>query len=366
MRLTEAEAKEILAGHGIAVPRSRPAATGPDARAAAELLGGGRVVVKAQIRSGGRGKAGGVVLVDNPRQAGSEAGRLLGSTLNGETVTAVLIEEAVIAAEEHYVSVTVDPTTRCPILMQSDQGGVDVESMTDQVRTTALDPVDPSSSVGSEGPVARAVVDVFQSCDALTVEVNPLAVTPEGRLVALDAKIELDDAARFRQEDLHDRYRHPPGQSGSERERRAADLGLRLIELGGDVAVLANGAGLTMATMDAIVAAGGRPANFLEIGGDAYTKATPALGLVLEQPGVRSLLVNFCGAFARCDVMVEGVVAAWEHVTPELPVAFSIAGTGRDEAVELLRDRLAIDPYPSMAAAVRAAVDAARRSDRTP
>lgn len=360
MRLTEAQAKELFAVHGIPVPRSRGAVTDSQARAAATELGGGPVVVKAQVRSGGRGKAGGVVVVDDPDGAAAEARRMLGSTVNGEAVTALLVEEAIEVAEEHYVSVAIDGAARSPVLLRSEQGGVEVEAMADAVRATRLDPIDPAASITTSNPIIRAIVDIFVSYDALTVEINPLAVTADGAVVALDGKIELDDAARFRHPELHERHDPGPEHAGTDRERRAAELGLRLIELGGEVAVLANGAGLTMATMDAVVAAGGRPANFLEIGGDAYTKATPALELVLAQPGVRSLLINFCGAFARCDVMVEGVVAAWEQLQPELPVAFSVAGTGRDAAVELLRTRLAVEPHRTMAEAVQHAVNAAR------
>ncbi len=366
MRLTEAQSKELLAEHGVAVPRSELVTTPAEARQAADRLGrsgGNAVAVKAQVRSGGRGKAGGVVLVDEAAEAERVAGRLLGSVLNGEAVSELLIEEAVPIAAERYISVTVDGTRGAPILMRSDRGGVDVEASADGIEVIALDPVDPLSTPALDplpaGALARTLVAIFRRYDALTVEINPLAETVDGRLVALDGKIELDDAARYRHDEVHDRFAPDPGDHGSEREQRAAELGLRLIELGGEVAVLANGAGLTMATMDAVVAAGGRPANFLEIGGDAYTKATPALELVLAQPRVSSLLVNFCGAFARCDVMTRGVIEAWERLRPDLPVAFSIAGTGRDEAIELLRSRLGIEPHPSMESAVRAAVAAA-------
>lgn len=365
MRLTEGQAKELFAECGIAVPRSRRVTTSAAARAAAKELGpsgassSSAVVVKAQVRSGGRAKAGAVVMVDGPGEAAAAADRILGSVVHGETVAAVLIEEAVDTASERYLSVAIDTTAGHPILMRSDRGGIDVEAEADEIEIIPLDPVDPASTPALTDDIERALVSLFVDCDALTVEINPLAVTTDGRVVALDGKIELDDAARFRRADLHDRFESGSGRVGTEREQRAAELGLRLIELGGEVAILANGAGLTMATMDAVVVAGGRPANFCEIGGDAYTKAVPALELVLSQPGVRSLVVNFCGAFARCDVMTEGVVAAWERLEPSIPVAFSIAGTGRDEAVELLRDRLGMAPHRSMEQAVRAAVDAA-------
>ena len=348
MKLTEYQAKQLLAARGVPVPDGRLVTSAADGRAAADELGG-RVAVKAQVRSGGRGKAGGVVVVDDADAAEAAAARILGSTLNDETVTEVLIEAAADIHVEKYLSVMIDPSAGRPLLMQSDQGGVEIESMTEAI-TKTLVPVD--GYTGDDEFVA-SVVAAFTDLDALLVEINPLVVTSSGELIALDAKIELDDSAAFRQD-------HPDTSAaeGTEREQEAAELGLRLIELGGDIAVLANGAGLTMATMDAIEYAGGAPANFLEIGGDAYTKATPALTLVLSQPGVKSLLVNFCGAFARCDVMTAGVIEALEAIKPDIPINFRISGTGQDEAEEMVRN-FGHEPHPSMESAVRAAVAAA-------
>ncbi len=353
MKLTESQAKELLAARGIPVPPSRrvtdPVAAGMACR---EL--GGRVAVKAQVRSGGRGKAGGVVVVEGVDAAVEAADRILGSELLGETVTEVLVEQAVDIVEEHYLSIMIDPSAGRPLLMRSEQGGVEIEAMTEGIERSII----PATGYRAPDPFTADLLSAFVDLDALLVEINPLAVTADGGRIALDAKIELDDSAGFRQN-------HPPTspEEGTERERAAEKLGLRLIELGGDIAVLANGAGLTMATMDAIVHAGGTPANFLEIGGDAYTKATPALKLVLSQPGVKSLLVNFCGAFARCDVMTAGVVQAWTELEPDLPVNFSISGTGQDEAVEMVRN-LGYEPHPSMEAAVRAAVAAVNGEPR--
>jgi succinyl-CoA synthetase beta subunit len=189
------------------------------------------------------------------------------------------------------------------------------------------------------------------------VEINPLAITGGGRVLALDCKFVLDDSAVPRQAEIAESGAPEPMTALEERGRAH---GLRYIELDGDVGVLANGAGLTMTTMDAIAHYGGRPANFLEIGGEAYTKATPALELVLANPRVKSLIVNFCGAFARCDVMTEGVVRAWEALKPELPVFFSIHGTGEAEAIALLRARLGMEPHDLMDDAVKAAIAAAR------
>lgn len=351
MKLTEFQAKQLLSQHGIAIPPGRLVTSADDARVAADALGG-RVAVKAQVRSGGRGKAGGIAIVASADEAADAATRLLGSELNGETVNELLIEQAVDIASERYLAVMIDPSAGRPLLMRSDQGGVEIESMTEGIERTVL----PATGFTPPDPFAGKVIDAFAALDALLVEINPLAITSDGSMIALDAKIELDDAAAYRQT-------HPASDpaEGTERERAAAELGLRLIELGGDIAVLANGAGLTMATMDAIVHAGGSPANFLEIGGDAYTKATPALKLVLSQPGVRSLLVNFCGAFARCDVMTAGVIEAWTSLRPDLPINFMISGTGQDEARAMVRE-LGHEPHPTMESAVKAAVAAAGAS----
>jgi len=205
--------------------------------------------------------------------------------------------------------------------------------------------------------VLSTLYNIYRDCDAELVEINPLALLKDGRVVALDCKFTLDDSAVFRQSEL--------AASGAQDrlsalERRGAEAGLKFIELGGNVGVLANGAGLTMTTMDVIAHLGGKPVNFLEIGGEAYTKAETGLGLVLAADNVKSLVINFCGAFARTDVMADGVVKAWEKIRPTIPVFFSIHGTGEDEAVKLVRDRLGIAPYDFMEDAVEAAVAAAR------
>ena len=378
MKLAEYQAKTLLSDRGIPTPRGRLAATVDEVSAATTEFGD-RVAVKAQVRSGGRGKAGGVVIVDSSAQASEAATRILGSELGGERVEWVLVEEAVNIAAERYLAIMIDPSSGRPMVMHSDEGGVEIESMTDGITRFVVDSQvaqldqEPRSAVFAQAlgvddataEFASRLYDVFGELDCLLVEVNPLVETGGGELCAVDAKIEIDDSAAFRHPELFAQIEESEPAIGTEREQAAAELGLRLIELGGDVAVLANGAGLTMATMDAIVAAGGEPANFLEIGGDAYTKATPALKLVLSQPGVRSLLVNFCGAFARCDVMTAGVVEAWKALNPGLPVAFSISGTGMDEAKEMVRVELGLEPHDTMAAAVTAAVSAANSAGET-
>jgi len=214
----------------------------------------------------------------------------------------------------------------------------------------------------AEGDVAGALVllyDAYVAFDAELLEVNPLALTRDGRVVALDCKFVMDDCAAVRQREIA-----PAGAPDrlTGLEARARDAGLKYIELEGDVGVLANGAGLTMTTMDMVRHHGGRPANFLEIGGESYTQAKPALELLLSKPGIRSLVINFCGAFARTDVMTEGVIEAIGALKPKLPIFFSIAGTGDEAAIRLLKERLGVTPLATMDEACEAAARAAAAS----
>ena len=374
MDFEEHAAKPLLAAAGIAVPRGETAATPDEAAAAAESLG--PVVVKAQAPAGGRGKAGGVRAADDAAGTRSAAHEILGMTLGGRTVERVLVEERADIARELYAAVLNDAGSKGPLVLFSTLGGMDVEEAAardaNAVRRHPVDirrGLDPDAAKGildglGLGAAAEAVADVlvrlygvWRSRDAELVEINPLAVTGDGRAVALDCKFTLDDLARPRQEDIVDAG--VPDEL-TDLEARGRDLGLTYIELDGEVGILANGAGLTMATMDAVRHYGGAPANFLEIGGQSYTRATPALDLVLSNPGVRSLVVNFCGAFARTDVMTEGVVGAWEALEPDVPVFFCIHGTGSKEAVPIVRERLGMEPFPTMDEAVRAAIAAAK------
>ena len=374
MDFEEHAAKPLLAAAGIAVPRGATATTPDEAAAAAEALG--PVVVKAQAPAGKRGKAGGVRPADDAAGARSAAREILGMTLGGRVVERVLVEERADIARELYAAVLNDTASKGPLVLFSTLGGMDVEEAAardeNAVRRHPVDirhGLDPDAARSvldglGLGAAAEAVAQVlvrlygvWRSRDAELVEINPLAVTGDGQVVALDCKFTLDDLARTRQEDVVDAG--VPDRL-TDLEARARDLGLTYIELDGEVGILANGAGLTMATMDAVRHYGGGPANFLEIGGQSYTKATPALDLVLSNPRVRSLVVNFCGAFARTDVMTEGVVGAWEALAPDVPVFFCIHGTGSREAVPIVRERLGMEPFPTMDEAVRAAVAAAK------
>jgi succinyl-CoA synthetase beta subunit len=379
VNLLEHQGKHLLAAAGLRVPRGEVVAD-PEAAAAATERLGGRSVCKAQVPTGKRGKAGAVRLVDSPAEARTAAEALLGSDVDGHPVLALVVEEAVDIARELYAAVLDDPGTKGPLVLFSTRGGMDIEEVhartPEQVHSAG---VDIRRGLGTEqaaelvarsdlpgpdtGAVATALVrlyEVYAGVDAGLVEVNPLAVTGRGEVIALDAKVTIDPASVPRQrERLESLPGGLPAETGTDLERRGRELGLTYIELDGDVGVLANGAGLTMTTLDAVHHLGGRPANFLEIGGDAYTLATPALELVLSNPKVTSLLVNFCGAFARTDVMAGGVVEAIEQLRPTLPVSFTIHGTGEEEAIALVRERLGVEPYDLMDDAVRAAVSAA-------
>lgn len=357
-------------------------AAGPAEAAAIAARLGGRVVVKSQVPAGKRGKAGGVQFADTPAQAQQIAELLLGSVVSGYPVAEVLVERAAPVAQELYAAILNDPASKGPLVLFSREGGGDIEETSagspDAISRLAVDirtgfergQAEPmladtcvSDTVRREvAATLERLYRLYRQVDADLVEVNPLAVTTDGRVLALDSKISLDPGALARHPELRDVFGPATSADETALERSARELGTQFIELDGEIGVLANGAGLTMTTLDVVHHYGGRPANFMEIGGDAYTKATPALRLVLANPKVRSLLVNFCGAFARTDVMTAGVVQAWEELKPDIPVFFSIHGTGEQEAIALVRDRLGIEPYDLMDDAVRAAVRAANPS----
>lgn len=377
MFLEEHVGKGFLAEAGFRVPRGRVAATAEEAANIARGLGG-LVIVKAQVQAGRRGKAGGIVSAGSPAEAQEVAGRILGSTLQGLTVGRVLVEEKFTVARELYVAITHDALAKKPVILMSAAGGMDIEEVHaaapgDVIKEyvdvgrgldadTARMVVDrlalPEGTAGTLSSMLVGLYSLYWTRDAELLEINPLAIATDGTLVALDCKLVIDDSALSRQPDLPALL--PSGTT--ERERHAKAEGLTYIELDGTVGVLANGAGLTMATMDAINYYGGRPANFMEIGGDAYRKAEPALSIVLSNPRVTSLLVNLCGAFARTDVIVEGVLAAWSTLKPGIPVAFSIHGTGEARAIELVRSTLHLEPHDLMDDAVKAAIEMGRRA----
>ena len=374
MNFEEHAAKPLLDGAGIAVPKSRLVTSAEEASSAAAELGA--CVVKAQVPAGKRGKAGGIRMADTPDEAAKAARAILAMEIGGHRIERLLVEERIPIAREFYAAVLNDASAKSPVVLFSTLGGMDIEdAAAEDPRALSRCVVDILEGFGhgeaeqmlggldlgdGANDVAKtlaALYRLYRQRDGELIEINPLALTEDGGLVALDCKFILDDAAIPRQ----------PGIAAlgarerlSALEARGRELGLQYIELDGDVGVLANGAGLTMATMDAVRHLGGRPANFLEVGGQAYTLTKSALELALANPRVKSLVVNFCGAFARTDVMTEGVVTAWEELKPTIPVFFSIHGTGEEEAVELLRARLGMEPFDLMDDAISAAIEAAR------
>lgn len=371
MNFEEFAAKPLLAAGGVAVPPSQIALTADEAATAAGAIG--PCVVKAQVPTGKRGKAGGIKLAATPEEARAHADAILGMEIGGFTVEKLLIEGQVPIARELYAAVLNDPVTCGPVVLFSPLGGMDVEEAAEQdpnaMRRLPVDIREGLSSAeaatvieGLDLPHAVADVlvrlyDVYRANDAELLEINPLVLTSEDEVVALDCKFTLCDSSVPRQGEIAPNGT-PDKQTALEAEAAASDL--KYIELDGSVGVLANGAGLTMTTMDAITHYGGAPSNFLEIGGEAYTKSETALRILLKNPNIKSLLVNFCGAFARTDVMAGGVVEAWKALKPDIPVFFTIHGTGEDEAIALVKQELGIQPYDLMDDAVKAAVEAAK------
>jgi len=374
MNFEEHAAKPLLAEHGIAIPRGALARTPDEAAVLAGRFGAS--VVKAQVPAGKRGKAGGIKRAATPAEASVHARAIIGMEIAGHRVEKVLVEESMPIERELYAAVMNDSSSRGPLLMFSSAGGMDIEEVAAtapgklhrqpvDIRRGFLE-TDARSLVrglelgAAENQVAAALVRLYEAytaVDAELLEINPLVVTRDNRVVALDCKRVMDDSGVVRQRVI---ARAGTADKLTGLEARAKAAGLKYIDLDGEVGVLANGAGLTMTTMDVIRHHGGRPANFLEIGGESYTQAKPALELLLSNPGIRSLVVNFCGAFARTDVMTQGVIEAIEALKPRLPIFFSVHGTGDEEAIRMLKDRLGVTPLATMDDACKSAVIAAK------
>jgi succinyl-CoA synthetase beta subunit len=377
MNFEEFAAKPILAAAGITVPQSTLVTTVDEAAKAADEIGS--CVVKAQVPTGKRGKAGGIKVADTTEEARAHAEAILGMDIAGHTVEKVLVEAKSDIAREFYAAILNDPETKGPVVMFSTEGGMDIEEIAvetpEKLRKAPVDVrhgfaleaarelVDGLELDGANEGIAEALVKLYAAYaanDAELLEINPLILTGQGDVVALDCKFVMDDSGIKRQQEL---VAGGTPDKLTKLETMGEDNGIKYIELEGNVVVLANGAGLTMTTMDVVRHYGGQPANFCEIGGEAYTKGKVALEMVLAKPGVKSLVVNFCGAFARCDVMMGGLLEAWDEVKPEIPIFFSIAGTGDIEAIAMLKDKLDMDPLPNMDAACKAAADAANAGD---
>lgn len=369
--LCEYSGKKLLAEAGLNVPKGQEAASVDEVATAYQDIG--PCVLKAQVPIGKRGKSGGIQKANNLEEALSMAKHMFGMDIGGHEVKKILLEEVADINTECYVAIINDTRTKGPMLVFSTMGGMDVEEISQQDPTQMIFKPIPfgntlsrefiQEAIGHLPLVTDKIVDTIQQLfqvyrlnDAELVEINPLVITSDSEIIALDCKFILDDSSIYRQEKLSSEIA-PEKQTTL--EKRAAQSGLKYIELDGNVGVIANGAGLTMTTMDAITFFGGKPANFLEIGGEAYTKSKEALEILLQNPRIKSILVNFCGAFARTDVMTEGIVKAWQELEPDIPVFFSINGTGYLEAIAMVREELNLEPFDLMDEAVIKAVEAA-------
>lgn len=360
MNIHEFQAKEVFARYGIPVPRGIVASTPAEAQAATEELGG-RSVVKAQIHAGGRGKSGGVQLVRSPEEASAAAEKMLASNIvtpqtgpEGAPVEKLLIEELADIKHELYVALTIDRGHRGPSLLVSTQGGMDIEEVAaknpEDIHTEPVDPLSGlmpfqtrrlarqlglDQAVASEASrVLSALYRVFVENDCTLVEVNPLIVTGDDRVVALDAKINLDDDSMFRHADLLE-YRDINQEDPL--EAQASDLDIAYVNLNGDVGCLVNGAGLAMATLDVTNAAGAAPANFLDVGGGATPeKVASAVKIILSDTKVKRVLVNIFGGILRCDIAGEGIVLAYKETGSTIPLVVRMLGTNVVEGKEIL------------------------------
>ena len=387
MRIHEHQAKKLLSAFGVLAPNGGLASTPGEARDAAERIGR-PVLIKAQIHASGRGKAGGVLSAATPAEAEAAASRLLNKPLitrqtgpEGRLVRLVLVEETLDVARELYAGLTIDRSRAALAFIVAPRGGVDIESLAAGEPGLVLEQTvhlsagvlpaqaeRAASALGLTGPAFRpaaelftALVRAFCAVEASLLEINPLVLTTDGRLVAADVKVEIDDNALPFHAALRE-LRDPDGESPAEREAAAA--GLSFVKLDGDVGCIVNGAGLAMATMDLIALAGGRPANFLDVGGGVSEEAVAkAFSLLVSDPGVRSALVNIFGGIVRCDLVVRGIVRAARENGCRVPVVMRLEGTNVDEARTLLAGSgLPVVLVPDMETAAREAVRLARRA----
>ncbi|MCI0574966.1 MAG: ADP-forming succinate--CoA ligase subunit beta [Chloroflexi bacterium] len=355
MNLHEYQAKRIFAQHGLPIPKGNVATTPAQARAIARELGG-RVVVKSQVLTGGRGKAGGVKLANTPDEAEQVAGQILGMDIKGFTVHKVLVDQAADIKQEIYLAVLIDRSRRLPMMMASAAGGMDIEQVAaetpEKICRVHIDPMVGlrsyqttyvASGMGLPAELWRDFHDLavklyeaFKATDASLAEVNPLIITGDGRLMALDGKLSIDDNALFRHPDLAD-MRDLDEETPAEREARLN--GVNYIQLKGNIGCMVNGAGLAMATMDIIKLFGGEPANFLDVGGGAKAdQVAVALRLILSDPDVKAVLFNIFGGIVRGDEVARGIVAALDQVDRRVPMVVRLLGTNAEEGLQILAE----------------------------
>ncbi len=355
MKLHEYQSKQIFAKYGIPIPKGRVAATAAEAKQIAEELGG-RVVIKSQVLVGGRGKAGGIRLAKNPESAEELATQILAMEIKGLPVRKVLVDEAADIDSEIYLGITNDRAARKPVLMASAAGGVEIEEVAretpEKIVRVHIDPllglrdyqardiaagIDlPRENWRTFGQIASGLWNAYENCDATLAEINPLVLTEENRLLAVDGKMVLDDNALFRHPDLAE-MRDLDVEAPSEIEARK--YGLSFIKLDGNIGCMVNGAGLAMTTMDIIKLFGGEPANFLDIGGGASAeKVAAALRIILSDPNVKAILFNIFGGITRGDEVAHGVLAALNEIKTYVPMVVRLVGTNAEEGLKILSD----------------------------
>jgi succinyl-CoA synthetase beta subunit len=377
--LYEYQGKELFKRHGIPVSEGRLATTPDEAAAAASELGG-QVVVKAQVLTGGRGKAGGIKLAEGPDDAREKAEQILGMDINGHVVRKVWIEKASDIANEYYLSLTFDRGAKKPLFMFTTEGGIDIEEVAEKTPEKLVrlhvDPfegfqpwqgrrliygagVEDANEQKQILSIVAKLYDTFVANDALLTEINPLIVTPDGEVKALDSKFTVDDAALFRHPDIaemRDLEAVPP------EERAAREKGVTYVKLDGEVGILGNGAGLVMSTLDVIALAGGRPANFCDLGGGGDAEGVvDALEVITADPQVKSIFFNVFGGITRCDEVARGILAALDRMTIEHPIVVRLDGTNAEEGRAILADASPDNLHvePTMLDAARRAVELA-------
>ena len=383
MDLYEYQGKELLRQFDIETLEGKVAASPEEARAAAEQLGG-PVAIKAQVLTGGRGKAGGIKVVEEPEDAEEAAKQILGMEIGDHTVRQVLVEAGADIASEMYLSILVDRAEKKPLILFSTEGGVDIEEVAetspDSIVRIYVDPLlgllpyqvrELVFDAGLEGDVAKGVGQLlnnlykaFTESDASLVEINPLVATEDGRVLALDAKVTIDNSSLFRHSDIgemHDVEAADPG------EQRAQEAGLQYVKLDGDVGILGNGAGLVMSTLDVVAQAGGDPANFLDVGGGADAeKISEALDIVASNQQVKSVLFNIFGGITRGDEVARGLLSALEDSDIDLPIVVRLDGTNAKEGREILAENTPenVHTEETMLDAARKAVELAQNGSR--
>lgn len=355
MKLHEYHSKRIFADYGVEIPKGDVATTPQEARKIAESLGG-KVVVKSQVLVGGRGKAGGIKLANNPIEAEKLAEEILKLTIKGLPVNLVLVDEAADIKSEIYLGITNDRAARMPVFMASAAGGVDIEEVAattpEKIIKVHIHPLMGLQNyqildlaAGIELPrdlwkefngIAKGLWEAYKNSDATLAEINPLIITGDGHLQAVDGKMLIDDNALYRQKKIAEKR---DLSAENEVELKAKAHGLTFIKLDGNIGCMVNGAGLAMATMDILDQYGGSPANFLDIGGGAdEEQVAAALRIILEDPNVKAVLFNIFGGITRGDLVAKGILAAIEQVKPKVPMVIRLVGTNAEEGREILAE----------------------------